>query len=346
MRINDQSTTNKLLLVLVIPLVFYILKELHFIFAPLMFAFFISLLFIPMLRWMHKKGVPRLLALVAVILIIAGTFYGTVKLISLTGDEILHGKEALYYKLDNKIGDLILPYAEVLGLKAVEGKSTISSILMSPQISERIYKNFGDTFMFFQQTLVTLLMTLFFLVLILAGTFNFKLLMQESLLLRRTQTIKTYMAIERSIVKFLKVKFLMSFLTGLGFGLIAWSFDISFPLFWGVFAFAINFVQMIGSVVATLMAALFAFIELESPGTILLVSLLFTGVQVLFGSVLEPVLMGKSFSINVITVLVMLMFWGYLWGVPGLILSIPITVLLKTLMEQFPASRKLAVLMK
>jgi predicted PurR-regulated permease PerM len=102
---------------------------------------------------------------------------------------------------------------------------------------------------------------------------------------------------------------------------------------------------MIGSVIVTVMAALFAFIELESPGTILLVSLLFTGVQVLFGSVLEPFLMGKSFSINVITVLVMLMFWSYLWGVSGLILSIPITVLLKTLMEQYPTSRKLAVLM-
>ena len=345
MRLSDQSTTNKLLLVLAIPLVFYILKELHFIFAPLMFAFFISLLFIPMLRWLHKKGSPRILALFIVILIIAGTFYGTVKLVSLTGQEILNGKEALYYKLDDKIGDMIMPYAEILGVEPIDGKSAIRSILMSPQISDRLYGNFGDTFMFFQQTLVTLLMTLFFLVLILAGTFNFKLLMQESLLLRRTQTIKTYMAIERSIVKFLKVKFLMSFFTGLGFGLIAWGFGISFPLFWGVFAFAINFVQMIGSVIATVMAALFAFIELESPGTILLVSLLFTGVQVLFGSVLEPVLMGKSFSINVITVLVMLMFWGYLWGVPGLILSIPITVLLKTLMEQFPASQKLAVLM-
>lgn len=345
MRFNDQSTTNKLLLVLAIPLVFYILKELHFIFAPLMFAFFISLLFIPMLRKLYKKGSPRILALILVILIIAGTFYGAVKLVSLTGKEILDGKEALYYKLDNKIGDLVMPYAEVLGIEPVKGKSAIKSILMSPQISERLYGNFGDTFMFFQRTMVTLLMTLFFLVLILAGTFNFKLLMQESLLLRSTQTIKTYLAIERSIVKFLKVKFLMSFFTGLGFGLIAWGFGISFPLFWGVFAFAINFVQMIGSVIVTVMAALFAFIELESPGTILLVSLLFTGVQVLFGSVLEPFLMGKSFSINVITVLVMLMFWSYLWGVSGLILSIPITVLLKTLMEQYPTSRKLAVLM-
>ena len=134
----------------------------------------------------------------------------------------------------------------------------------------------------------------------------------------------------------------MSFFTGLGFGLIAWYFGLSFPLFWGLFAFAINFVQMIGSVIATVFAVLFAFIELESPGTMLIAGLLFTGVQVLFGSVIEPVMMGKSFSINILTVLVMLMFWGYLWGVPGLILSIPITVLIKTLLEQFSGGKKLA----
>ncbi len=157
--------------------------------------------------------------------------------------------------------------------------------------------------------------------------------------MRRTQTVKTYLAIEESIVKFLKVKFLMSFLPGFCFGLIAWYFNLSFLLF-GCVCFCNQFCAMIGSVIATVFAVLFAFIELESPGTMLLVTLLFTGVQVLFGSVIEPVLMGKSFSINVLTVLVMLMFWGYLWGVPGLILSIPITVLIKTLLEQFNGGKK------
>ena len=55
--------------------------------------------------------------------------------------------------------------------------------------------------------------------------------------------------------------------------------------------------------------------------------------------------MGKSFSINVITILVMLMFWGFLWGVPGMILSIPITVLIKIILEQFPKTKVIANLM-
>src|SRR5690606_6907650 len=174
---------------------------------------------------------------------------------------------------------------------------------------------------------------------------NFKDILQETMFKHNTRAIKTFMTIERSIVKFLKVKFLMSFFTGLGFFVVCLVFDISFPLFWGLLAFAINFVQMIGSVISTVLAGLWALLELESPGSALGAILLFTSVQVVFGSILEPILMGKSFSINIVTVLVMLMFWGFLWGVPGLILSIPITVLLKTIFEQFSNTRLIAKLM-
>jgi predicted PurR-regulated permease PerM len=77
----------------------------------------------------------------------------------------------------------------------------------------------------------------------------------------------------------------------------------------------------------------------------LLFVLTITAVQVIFGAILEPVFLGKTFSINVITVLVMLMFWGFLWGVPGMILSIPMTVFLKITLEQFPRTLPFAKLM-
>jgi predicted PurR-regulated permease PerM len=65
-------------------------------------------------------------------------------------------------------------------------------------------------------------------------------------------------------------------------------------------------------------------------------------VQLLVGSVLEPVLMGNSLSISIITIIVMLMLWGFIWGIPGMVLSIPITVFLKIIFEQFPRTKKIA----
>ena len=153
------------------------------------------------------------------------------------------------------------------------------------------------------------------------------------------------MKIENDLIKFIKVKFVVSLFTGIGIGLACYFFDVSFPIFWGLFAFAINFVQMIGSFISVILLALFAFVELDPTSVLFFFILSITLVQILFGAILEPVFMGKSFSINIITILVMLMFWGYIWGIPGLIMSIPITVFIKIILEQYPRTKVVASLM-
>ncbi len=96
---------------------------------------------------------------------------------------------------------------------------------------------------------------------------------------------------------------------------------------------------MVGSVVTVILLSLFAFVELDPTSILFFFILTITAVQVLFGGILEPIFMGKSFSINVITILVMLMLWGYIWGVPGLIMAIPLTVFIKIVLEQFPDNK-------
>ncbi len=345
MKIDDIATTNKLLLIIICPLLFYILDLLSFIFVPLMFAVFIALLFTPVMRWLKKRNMPKFLALSLVLLVIFSTIFTAFKLVQVSMYQIDAGKREIFEKLDTKLAIAIKPYAEYLNFEKREDESAIKSILQSKQLSEVVFGNFQITLGFFQRTVVQILMILFFLVLLLAGSLNFKLVLQETIFKGKTKSVKTFMTIEQSIVQFLKVKFLMSLFTGIGFGLVCYFFGISFPLFWGLLAFVLNFVQMVGSIIVTVIVSLFAYIEIDFPGTLLAVILCFTGVQIVFGSVLEPILMGKSFSINIIVVLVMLMFWGYLWGVPGLILAIPMTVLMKTIMGEFASTRSITRLM-
>jgi predicted PurR-regulated permease PerM len=187
---------------------------------------------------------------------------------------------------------------------------------------------------------------LFFLVLLIAESLNVQQIMGKTIFKRQNMpSVRTYRQIEKSMVKFIKVKFILSLATGIGFYLACLYFDVSFPLFWGVFTFAINFVQMIGSIISTVLLTFFALAEMDPSGTLLMFALTITGIQVLFGSILEPIMMGKTFSINTVTVLVMLMFWGFIWGIPGMILSIPVTVLIKTILEQFPKTRLIANIM-
>lgn len=345
MKMDSLKTTNNLLLILAVPVVFYVLKLLSFIFIPLVLAIFIALLFMPLIRWFARKKVHKAVALSSVILILAVVIFSSVKLVQLSGMELTSGKADLYEQLDEKIGESLTTLGDLAGIDTRARESTLASVLFDPKVSNLLYDNFGATLVLVRKTVSVILMTIFFLVLLLAGSLNFKDILQDTVFKQSTRSVKTFRTIEKSIAKFIMVKFIVSLGTGIGFSLICVIFDISFPLFWGLFAFTVNFIQMVGTVISTIFASLFALIELQSPGTIAGAILLFTAVQVLFGGVLEPIMMGKSFSINIVTILVMLMFWGFLWGVPGLILAIPITVLIKTILEQFESSRVLARIM-
>lgn len=345
MSFSDQSTTNKLLLILVLPIIFYSLQILSFIFIPLMFAVFIAMLFTPMMRWMSKRKFPKVVSLMVVVTILVITLFSIFKLVQLSSNEVNEGKDVLSEKFESKVETLLNPFSEILGIEKSEGQSALRELMNSSKVGDLIFNNFTITFSFVRLTVVNTLMTLFFLILFLAGSINVNNLLQTALFKGRTQTVKTFMKVEKSVSKFLKVKIAISMLTGIAFGIIAWSLGISFPLFWGLLAFVINFVQMVGSVISVILVMIFTYVEIDNPGTVLLAAILFTAAQVLFGAVLEPIFMGKSFSINIIVVLVMLMFWGFLWGIAGLILAIPLTVVLKIILSENPGTTKIANIM-
>jgi predicted PurR-regulated permease PerM len=345
MPFDSIRTTNKILTIFLVVVALYVLKVLSFIFVPFMFAVFIALVFMPLMRWFYKRSWPRYLAMIAVIMIIVVGLYGAFKIIQLSGQEVMAGKNELYQKLDEKIGLAVAPYAKALGIKIDENKGIIKDVLQSREVNDLILRKIGPGLSLLQKGIGMILMTFFFLLLLLAGSINFKVVMTETLFKRPTQAIKVFMNIERSIVRFLVVKFFISLVTGLSFTIICWAFGISFPIFWGLLTFGLNFIQSLGSIFVTALTSLMAIIDIQHPGSMTASILLFVGIQVLLGSIIEPILMGKSFSINIVVVLVMLMFWGFLWGIAGLILAVPITVLLKILFEQYPHTKTLARLM-
>lgn len=334
-------TTNYLLLIIVIPIIFYLLKILSFIFIPLVFSMFIALLFLPLLRYLKRRGVHKVLSILVVLLIMFLGLKLGIELVKLSSKQIMETDSAFLLNAENKINDLIYDVESVFG---IESNKTETSKLSRFINKEFIFDNFGTTLNFITKTLTALLMTFFFVVLWLAESINIENLLNKTILKQRHQSIKTFIKIENDLIKFIKVKFLVSFLTGLFTGLACYFFDVSFPIFWGLFAFLINFVQMVGSFITVILLSIFAFVELEPSTSLLFFIIAIAGTQVLYGSILEPIFMGKSFSINVITVLIVLMFWGYLWGVPGLIMAIPITVFLKIIMEQFKSTQGIAKL--
>lgn len=339
---EDKKTTNILLLIIVIPFIFYLLKILSFIFVPLIASMFIALLFLPLMRWFNKRRVPKFISIFVVILIFAALFKVGGELIKLSSKEILATDNLFLEKAKIKVSDLVVTMETFFGVEHLNKSENIFSNYLQ---KDTLQKNLSSIANFISKTLSMTLMTAFFVVLWLAESINFEKLLNNTILTQKYASVKTFMKIEKDLRTFIKVKILVSLLTGIGTGLACLFFDINFPIFWGLFAFVINFVQMIGSFVTVILLSIFAFVQLDPTSYLFFFILTITGVQVLFGGILEPVFMGRSFSINIIAILVMLMLWGYIWGIPGLIMAIPLTVFIKIILEKFPRTKVLAGLL-
>lgn len=336
---ENRKTTNILLLIIVVPLIFYLLKILSFIFIPLVASMFIALLFLPLMRWFNKRKVPKFISIFIIILIFASLFKIGGELVKLSTKEILATDTLFLEKAEAKILDLMTSMEQFFGFEYFDESENIFSNIFQ---KESVSKYFGSTLDFVSKTLTMTLMTAFFVILWLAESINFEKLLNNTILKQKYASVKTFMKIEKDLRTFIKVKIFVSLLTGIGIGLACVFFDVNFPIFWGLFAFIINFVQMVGSFVCVILLSLFAFVQLDTTSILFFFILTITGVQVLFGSILEPIFMGRSFSINIIAILVMLMLWGNIWGIAGLIMAIPLTVFIKIILEKFPKTKVIA----
>lgn len=345
MNIDSIRFTNKILLIFAVVLALYILKVLSFIFVPLAFACFLSIMFLPFMRWATRKKLPKYFSLIIVMLMIAIVMVGSFKVLELSGSEILEGRAEMYQRLDEKLGRAVEPYIQLFEINVKKDDGLIKGLVHSSDVTKAVVSLVGPGLIHIKNFCSTVAITLFLMVLIMAGSINFKLVMQETLFSRPTQAMDVFMKIESSISKFLSVKIGTSLITGICFSIACWAYGVSFPLLWGILAFGLNFIQMIGSIFVTIAVCLMALIDIEHPGVLSASIITFVGIQILVGSVIEPIFMGKSFKINVVTVLLMLLFWGFLWGIAGMILAVPMAVLIKILCEQFEHTQGLARIM-
>jgi predicted PurR-regulated permease PerM len=287
------------------------------------------------MRWLTKRKVPNFISIIIILLIFIGAFLIGGEIIKLASKEIVQTQDAFLVKAQAKFTDLVHIVEDFLGIQYMQDGNLINTLINNSAFGN----SFGSTLSLISNTITMLLMTTFFVILWLAESINFYKILSTTIFKQKYASVKIFMKIENDLIKFVKVKFFISALTGIGFGLACYFFNVSFPIFWGLVAFLLNFVQMIGSIVSVILLAIFAFVELDPTSALFFFILTITLVQVVFGSILEPIFLGKSFSINVIAILVSLMLWGYIWGVPGLIMSIPITVFLKIIFEQFPQTK-------
>lgn len=151
--------------------------------------------------------------------------------------------------------------------------------------------------------------------------------------------------IEVSISKYLGLKTLISLITATLSYLVLMLLGVDFPVFWAFLIFVLNYIPNIGSIVATLFPVVFCFLQFGSFVQGFLVLLFVGAIQFFIGNILDPKLMGNSVNLSPLVIILSLSFWGAIWGITGMLLSVPIMVIVVIILSKFPNSKPLAILL-
>ena len=145
-----------------------------------------------------------------------------------------------------------------------------------------------------------------------------------------------------SVKKYIFTKFITSAATGILTGIIYWLLGMELALIFGTMTFLLNFIPVIGSVIAVLIPLPIALLQFSDPTYIVYIILFPSIVHIIIGNILEPKLFGEAFGLHPITIILSLIFWGMIWGMIGVLLAAPITAIIKISFEKFDTTMPIA----
>jgi len=156
---------------------------------------------------------------------------------------------------------------------------------------------------------------------------------------------QVFKQLDKSIGRYLSLKTLISLITGILSYIALISIGLDAPLFWAFLIFLMNYIPTVGSLIATAFPTMFAMLQFGELMPGIWVLIIVGSIQLIVGNFLDPKLTGNSLNVSPLVVLIGLAFWGAIWGIIGMILSVPITVMLIIIFSEFRQTRPIAILL-
>jgi AI-2 transport protein TqsA len=325
------------------------LKVAQGFFLPVLLAFFVATVSFPITCVLRKRGVPRSLAVLFTVLFdfafIAGIILLGFTLVSdlqrkwdmryatqLT-EQVRSGSESLAAQLERwGVADA----REKIQMAVENNLSNLQEIRFE-KIWDVSTGVLSQVVGFFGASVVVVILTIFMLSE--ARMFGRRL---EAISQARGPNIARMLSATRDIQRYLAIKTAISLATGLLAGLLCWVAGLDFYVLWGILAFALNYIPVIGSLVAGVPPVVLALLIAGVPNA-LLVAGGYLLINNLLGNFLEPLLVGRRFGISTLVVVISVLFWGWVWGPLGMLLAVPLTMMLKVVLDGSEEFRWIAV---
>ncbi len=302
---------------------------------PFLVAAFLAILCIPPMRRLQKLGVPEWLSLV---LIVSGATAALLIVSAVVGSSIAEFRQSLPV-YEGRIRQLEQSAFAWLSSVGVDTGAEFKPDVSSGSIMKLVADAAGG--------LLSMLSNLFLVVL----TMVFMLLEANGIprKLRRAMRnpdadLSQFRQAAQRVQDYLFIKAIISAGTGLLVTLLVLACGVDFPILWGLVAFLFNFVPNIGSLIAAVPAVMLATLQ-HGLLTGLLVAAGYVVVNTVMGNVVEPRVMGRRLGLSTLVVFLSLLVWGWIWGPVGMLLSVPLTVIIKIVLEHSTDFRWLAVIL-
>ena len=325
------------------------LKAAQSFFVPVLLAFFVATVSYPVTKSLTKRKIPSWLAVLITVLVDFAFIAGVIVLgVVLIGDLQSKWEEKYAAQVSQKVRDAsdgLAGKLESWGVADAQDKiqeAVDNNLASLQQLDFERVLSFGTGVLgqvlgFFGITIIFLILTIFML----SEADRFSRRLQE-VNKARGPDIGRMLKATRDIQRYLAIKTVVSLLTGLLAGLLCWAAGLDFYLLWGIVAFALNFIPVIGSLLAGVPPVILALV-VAGPTNAVLVAGGYLLINNLLGNFIEPMIVGKRFGISTLVVVISVMFWGWVWGPFGMLLAVPLTMTLKVFLDGSEELRWLGV---
>jgi len=333
---SGNKKSNAVISVAAVVVVIYGMQMAKVLLVPFLLATFLALITVRPMQWLLQKRVPGILGAFVIVSAIMFLFavIGTI-----LGGSIAEFTAALpvyQARLDVIVEGFISFIVEHLnGDESIESLVDMIDPGWAMGLAASILNSLKDV-------LTNTFLIIFTMIFMLLEVSSAKTKV-EAAFGRSAESLRRPKAFLHNLGRYLGFKTLVSIATGMCAGLLTWSLGLDFPLLWAMLAFLLNYVPTIGSIIAAVPAVLLALVQL-GPGAAGATALGYVAINITFGNIIEPRLLGYGVGISPLIVFLGLLFWGWVFGPVGMLLSVPLTMTLKLLLENDSSTRWIAIL--
>ncbi|RBW47977.1 AI-2E family transporter [Psychromonas sp. B3M02] len=314
------------------------------ILLPIIISTFIALLCSPVVNYLVKIGLPRLIGVLAVIFLIVGLIFGGLSLLSGPAQE-------WWAKLPTLVKDVsqeISTAANNTSFNSAANEAIMDDSNVGEFKSDTMVSLVKSIAMATPTMLTQFMMALFMAYFMLSyGRSLFTgLLMQFDSFENKRKTVELVRTIQHDLSRYIGTVTLINILLGVVVGIVFSILGVEDPFLWGALAGIMNFAPYLGPLISMICFAVVTYVQFDSMSYAFIVISIYLFINMLESQFLTPTLLGKSFNLNPLIIFMWLILWGWLWGSMGMLIGVPLLVCVSTVLERLEIFGRIHLILK